>query len=265
MDVLKERWMTHEHVERTGPAGAGSGARELARRLRPAKVRGGLRRRWFEFTLERTPLRDCNGVETVGNPAYGGWRIPAHLIEPGWVCYCVGAGGDVSFDLGLIARYGVTVRCVEPVAKYVDLARKQAAGDPHFSVYRAAIATEDGPLRMQITHDPASSSVSPARLYDSDAYVELPGRTLPSLMTELGDARIDLLKLDIEGGEYEVLPTLDLRGLGVKVFAVQLHHAGSVAQAKSLIAQLAEQGYAAVARRPAVKIAFVREDLLDGH
>jgi hypothetical protein len=30
-------------------------------------------------------------------------------------------------------------------------------------------------------------------------------------MAELGDERIDLLKIDIEGSAYELLPTLDLR------------------------------------------------------
>ena len=39
-------------------------------------------------------------------------------------------------------------------------------------------------------------------------------------MQEMGDDRIDLLKLDIEGGEYDLLPQLDLQGLQVKVFAV---------------------------------------------
>ena len=43
-------------------------------------------------------------------------------------------------------------------------------------------------------------------------------------MAEFGDPAIDLLKLDIEGGEYEVIPSLDMRALGVKVFATQLHH-----------------------------------------
>lgn len=46
--------------------------------------------------------------------SYGGWVVPGQLIRPGWTCYCVGAGGDVSFDLELIRRYGATVRAVEP-------------------------------------------------------------------------------------------------------------------------------------------------------
>jgi FkbM family methyltransferase len=231
------------------------------RKLRPSKIRSAVRRRWFEYQLPRTEMQDVPGLVDMGTH-YGGWTIPGDLIRSSWVCYCVGAGGDVSFDLALIQRYGATVRAFEAVANYVDLAIEQAGDEPRFSVHQAAIATSDGPLRMQITHDRRSRSVSSAEMYDSHNFIELPGRTLPSLMTELGDEQIDLLKLDIEGGEYEVVPTLDLQALGVRIFATQLHHNGSVRDARALIAQLRHDGYELVACFPRVKLSFVRRDLL---
>jgi len=230
-------------------------------KLRPAKVRSAARRRWFEYQLPKIPLRSISGLVDLGSD-YGGWRLPGGLIEPSWTCYTVGAGGDISVDIELAQRYGATVRSFDAVVDYVDRARSQANGEPLLSTHHAAIATEDGPIRMQITHDPNSKSVSAAQLYDSHKFIELPGRTLPSLMAELGDEQIDLLKLDIEGSEYEVLPTLDLPSLGVKVFATQLHHNGSVADARKLIARLSEQGYDPVTCRPAVKFTFVRRDLI---
>lgn len=212
--------------------------------------------------MERTPLREVDGLELLGNPDYGGWVVPTALIEPGWVCYSVGAGGETSFDMELIRRFGMLVRSIDPVAEYVRLAIEHAHGERRLTAHQVAIATADGPLRMQITHDPNSQSVSPAGLYDTHSYLELPGRTLPSLMAELGDTKIDLLKLDIEGGEYKVIPTLDLQALGVKVFATQLHHTGSVREARRLIAGLAGQGYEAVGCHPAVKLTFARRELL---
>jgi FkbM family methyltransferase len=212
--------------------------------------------------MERTPLRAIGGLAVLGDPNYGGWMLPADLIEPGWVCYSIGAGGDIRFDLDLIERYGVTVRAIEPVAKYVQLAIKDAGGDPRFSIEQVALAASDGPVRMQVTHDPDSESVSPAGLYDSSTFIEVPGRTLASLMAERGDTKVELLKIDVEGGEYDLLPTLDLQALGVKVFAVQLHHTGSVGRAKELVSELASRGYDPVARQPAVKIAFARRDLI---
>jgi FkbM family methyltransferase len=231
------------------------------RKLRPAKVRSAMRRRWFERQLPRLKLQEVPGLVDLGS-SYGGWTIPGALVEPSWLCYCVGAGGDISFDLALIHGYGATVRSFDAVADYVDLAVKQAGDEPSFSARQAAIATSDGPLRMQITHDQRSRSVSSAGMYDSHNFIELPGRTLPSLMAELGDEQIDLLKLDIEGGEYDVIPTLDLRALGIKIFATQLHHNGSIRDARTLVDEVRHQGYEVVACFPKVKVTFARSDLI---
>lgn len=198
-------------------------------------------------------------MEDMGT-AYGGWMMPTEMIDANWLCYSVGAGADISFDLELMDRYNATIRSIDPVEPYVTLAR-QAAGDrPRFSAYQAAITTADAPIRMQITHDPGSRSLSAARLYDSDRFFEVPGRRLESLMAEFGDDHIDLLKLDVEGSEYEIIPTLDFRALGIKLFGTQLHHSGSVSQARALIEAMRNQGYDPVAIRPVLKITFIRRD-----
>ena len=230
--------------------------------LRPAKVRTALRRRWFERLVSRLDLAEMDGLVDLGS-AYGGWTLPGGLIDSSWTCYLVGAGGDISVDLELIRRFHVrAARSFDAVGEFVDRARADGQAEPAFSAHHAAIAAQDGPLRMQVSHDPQSQSVSAAGLYDSDRFVELPGRTLRSLMAELGDSSIDLLKIDIEGSEYELLPSIDLNALGVKVFATQLHHTGSVAGARGLIEGLRRQGFEPVACRPVVKVTFVRSDLL---
>jgi FkbM family methyltransferase len=231
------------------------------RKLRPAKIRNAFRRRRFEYLVPRLKTSYTPALIALGT-SYGEWTVPSELIQPSWICYCVGAGGDISFDLGLIRRYGVEVRAVDPVAYYIELAQELTADEPRFLARQVAIAASDGPIRMQITHDPRSRSVSSAQLYESSDFIDVPGRTLPTLMAELGDPRIDLLKFDVEGAEYEILPTVDLRALGVKVLAIQLHHTGSVREARKLIAALREQAYEPVACRSVVKLTFVHRDLL---
>jgi FkbM family methyltransferase len=233
----------------------------LLAKLRPHKVHNALGRRWFERRLDATVVREDVPVELLGTP-YGGWIVPTELIQPGWLCYTVGAGGDVSFDLELVRRFDARVRAFDAVEDLVADALREGEGEPRFSAHHAAIATADGPLRMQVSHDPRSRSVSSAELYESSNYVELPGRTLPSLMNEFGDQRIDLLKLDIEGSEYELMPTVSLVELGVKVFAIQLHHTASIASAHALIDAVRGEGFEPVARRHPVKLTFARSDLL---
>jgi FkbM family methyltransferase len=226
-------------------------------KLRPAKIRSAVRRREFEWRLGRLPLEPGPEIVELGT-IYGGWQIPEGAVGEGDVCYCIGAGGDVSFDLELIGRYGAVVRAIDPVEAYEAAALSAAGGEPRFSFRRAAVTEVDGPIRMQAHHEPDSRSLSAAGLYDTDDWIEVPGLTLASLMREFGDDHIDLLKLDVEGIEYELVPTLDLVALGVRVFAIQLHHTGTVAQARRLIDGLSRKGFALVAERPTVKLTFAR-------
>jgi FkbM family methyltransferase len=228
-------------------------------KLRPAKVQTALRRRWFEQRMSRLALVPMNGLVSLGSSHYGAWVVPESLIGAGWTCYCVGAGGDVTFDLDLVRKRGALVRCFDPDDDYIRRAQAAGAAQPRFSTHQVAIAPVDGPIRMQRTHIIGSRSVSPADLYDTRDYVVVPGRTIRSLMHDLGDRSVELLKLDVEGGEYDLLDDLDLAGLGVRVFCTQLHHAASVRQARALVARIQNAGYHLVANVPAVKLTFVRE------
>jgi len=236
--------------------------RTALRKLRPAKIRNALRRRWFERRLNALALSPMPRLARLGTD-YGGWIVPLGVIEAGWRCYSIGAGGDVSFDLDLIRRCGAAqVRSFDAVAEFVDDARREADGTAGFSAHHAALAVADGPLMMERSHDPNSRSVSSAPLFESRSFVELPGRSLNSLMSELGDEQVDLLKLDIEGAEYEVIPTLDLAAIGVKVLAMALHHCGSVGEARSLVSHLRARGFEPVACRETLRVTFVRAELL---
>jgi FkbM family methyltransferase len=237
-------------------------ANASVRKLRPAKIRRAVRRRAFEWRLGRLPIEPGPEIVELGT-AYGGWRIPDRAVGEGQICYCIGSGNDISFDLELIRRYGAVVRAVDPVEAYEPQVLAASGGDPRFTYRRAALAIRDGPIRMQTHHEPGSESLSAAGLYETDAWVEVDGRTIRSLMDEFGDDHIDLLKIDIEGTEYEVVPTLDLVGLGVGVFAVQLHHTGTIREALRLVDGLGKQGFRLVAQRPVVKLTFARTPSID--
>ena len=88
------------------------------------------------------------------------------------------------------------------------------------------MAAGDGPLLMYGRQDLEHGSVSAVNLYGAPQAFERPGRTLASLKAELGDERVDLLELDVEGSEYDVLAATDLRALGVRVLCVELHRLG---------------------------------------
>lgn len=237
------------------------GALGTLRKLRPTKVRNAVRRRWFEWRMSQLVLRDAPGLANLGSRT-GGWVVPFGLLASGWTCYCFGAGGDVSFDLALMLGASATVRSFDPMDRYVEAARDEVGPGLPFNAYPVALATVDEPIRLQLTHHPNSEAVSSDGLFETNNYVERDGRRLETLMAELGDPRVELLKVDIEGAEYRVVPELDLAAAGVHLFSVQLHHNGRVREARRLIDGVRAKGYELVACRPAVKLTFARRDLL---
>lgn len=211
--------------------------------------------------MPKLPCAPLDGIASLGTE-YGSYVVPVEQIEDGWTCYCIGTGADISFELSLIRMWRVHVRSFEAVEKLAEYARVIGAGEPRLSVEHAALALEDGPLRVQVSDVPVSQSVSAAQLYNGANYAEVPGRTLPSLMAEHRDPVVDLLKMDVEGLEYSLLPALGLSSLGVKVLCAQFHHTATVRGAKRLIAELREQGYHLIACHPTVKLTFVHFGLL---
>jgi FkbM family methyltransferase len=212
------------------------------------RLASSLRRRWFERRLTRVPIGSRDDLIHLGTE-YGGWVVPGDLIEPDWLCYSVGIGHDVSFDLELTTRYGVRVRAFDPFDVFCRQANAQAPRGSRFSAHAVALASQDGPLEMFGRQDEESGSVSAANLYGVSASFTRRGRTLASLMDEFGERQVQVLKLDIEGSEYEVVPRLDLRAAGVRVLLLELHHNASVGEAQQLLAGLREEGYVPVHRK----------------
>lgn len=54
-----------------------------------------------------------SAVERIGSE-YGGWVVPRGSVSRSSICYCVGVGEDVSFDLGLISQFGCAVHAFDP-------------------------------------------------------------------------------------------------------------------------------------------------------
>lgn len=213
----------------------------LPAKLRPAKVRSAVRRRVFERSLRRVEPARRLPMEKLGGD-YGAWHIPLGAVQPDWTCYCVGAGSDVSLERELLRRHGVTVRSFDPFEVWANVSLEELGTFPRYSFHVVAIAAEDGPLRMRGRQDHEHGSVSAAGLHEGDEFV-MEGRSLESIAAELGDPRVDLLKLDIEGSEYDVLAATDLDALGVQVLCVELHHTSSPRRAHALLESLDRRGF----------------------
>jgi FkbM family methyltransferase len=202
-------------------------------------VRQRARTQAFGRDLTVTPRDDVVGM---GLP-YGRWAVPASLIDADSACYLAGIGKDISFDLGLIARFGCTVHAFDPVPEAIAYARAAAAAEPRFVLHPAGLWSQDGSLRFYDHREPGFVSHSATDMHDTGTYFEAPVRSVASLMREFGHDHVDLLKLSVEGSEYEIVGNVLDQQLDVRVLCVEFAQPAPRRPIDAAVARLRAAGY----------------------
>lgn len=193
-------------------------------------------------------LRREAHVDTV---AHGGWRVDPKGLGPTSIVYSVGIGNDIDFDVGLIEQFGCEVHAFDPTPY---TARWLATRIPPLRFYHHpwAIAGHDGSMTLypRVRKDGTLSEVMYTQEAEKAARgygVEVPVLTITSAMQRLGHHHIDLLKLDVEGAEYDVLDTLPV---APRQLLIEFHHrfrSISINQTRRAIRRLRMDGYRIVA------------------
>lgn len=171
------------------------------------------------------------------------WTFCPSKIHPNSVVYSFGVGEDITFEQALIRRYGVTVHAFDPTPRSIAWINQQDARNINFHPY--GLAALDG---MASFSPPASEHWVSHSMLDSksEKSIELPVRRLSTIMAELGHESIDLLKMDIEGAEYEVLRNILDEEIGIVQILVEFHHwcsYATVEMTRAAIEALNSAGY----------------------
>ncbi len=141
----------------------------------------------------------------------------------------VGCGSVAEFSTNMIERYNAKCYCVDPTLKHKpalsDLARKY--GD-RFTHIPFAVCANDGMLTFFQSNVNESGSVMTDHInvvHDEGISYEVRGITPISLLNYLELESVDILKLDIEGAEYELLEKLDRKELiPFEQIFIEFHH-----------------------------------------
>jgi FkbM family methyltransferase len=214
-------------------------------------------RRYVEDLVRKHPeLR----LEKIGT-AYGGWIVPTALIGPDWRCYCGGVGEDVSFDLGIIERFGCEVFAFDPTPRAIRFIDGLATAQPRFHFMPVGLWSSDTVLRFYAPRDPAHVSHSVVNLQGTHEWFEASVRTIPSVMGELGHESIDLLKLDIEGAEHTVIASVLDAGVRPRVLCFEIDQPVGALRFLRTIRRVRGRGYELVAV-DGWNFTFVRQDVL---
>lgn len=155
---------------------------------------------------------------------YGGWAVDTRTLNAGSIVYGVGVGQDVSFDLALIQRFGLTVHAFDPTPLAVQWVAQQKF-PPQFCFHPIGLADFDGTAMFDAPHDPGFVSFGYAGQQPAaDGRTSASVKRLATLMKELGHQQIDVLKMDIEGAEYGVVADLIRQPIPIRQLLIEFHH-----------------------------------------
>lgn len=183
--------------------------------------------------------------ETFIDQFYTRFGVP---VEEGWTVMDIGAGiGEFSIQ----AAYGkqnVVVYAFEPFPGSFALLMENLALNKmdHVQAYQQAVWRKTGQLRLDIAiGEPLQfSSYNPNTHVAGDSGLYVDGVSLEFALSKLNITRLDLLKMDCEGAEYEILLNTPPEKLRMVERIIMEYHDLDVQQSHPMLVNfLTRQGY----------------------
>jgi FkbM family methyltransferase len=192
------------------------------------RLRRSLSRRWREWRLPR-------GYERLGT-RYGGWWLDTTLVGPQPLLIDCGLGEDISFPTAFLQRFpGARVIGVDPNPRSLAYCRSHCPAG--MDILPKAFWTTAGEnvvfhLPRAQEHlpkgaDGVSGSLEASHEYvDGGERIETQTVDLDTLLAHASRTECDVLKLDIEGAEYDLLAALIDSGRirAARQVLVEFHH-----------------------------------------
>ncbi len=248
-----------------------------------------LLRRYFEADVSH--LKDLLYVGST----YHGYHIPNNYLNTDSVCYCVGAGLDISFDIELVTRFGVRVFIFDPMpyalSHFKALVNKTRANKKlSINAGNVAYTYEINEQELStITFVPIGlwdqktlvkfyypirgsyAGHSITNIQGTSQYLEGQVDTLSNLMRELNHRKIDLLKIETEGAEYTIIDSILQDKPDIKIILVEFDKVHprkgktviTLRRIKSSSDRLCKSGYTLVHSISCYKRTFIRNDVYE--
>jgi len=152
------------------------------------------------------------------------WDVVADELDSNSIVYSFGVGEDASFDVEMIERFDLSVHAFDPTPKSIEWVKRQTFPEK-FIMHEYGIAAFDGTVAFHPPQNPehVSHTVLDRPSTRKDA-ITVPVKTLKTILTDLNHDRIDVLKMDIEGAEYDVITDIFSGGVFPKQLLVEFHH-----------------------------------------
>lgn len=154
---------------------------------------------------------------------YGGWMIVPELLHSDSVAYSFGVGNDITFDLDMIRRFGLTVHGFDPsplAIKWLDTQRTSS----NYIFHPWGLGSQDASAELFAPISGGMYSLHSEHMSGELVKTRASIRRLATIAKELGTKVIDILKIDIEGAELDILPDIIESAVPIRQLVLEFHH-----------------------------------------
>lgn len=156
--------------------------------------------------------------------SYGGFYVNPDLLTDKAIVYSFGIGKDISFDNAIMKKHGCQVYGFDPTPKSIDFINNQVQNNK-FIFNDFGISTKTG---VEIFFLPkneraVSASMSLSDFVSEENSIEVKMKSFDDITQQFEHSHIDVVKMDIEGSEYEVLENLLDSNVTITQLLVEFH------------------------------------------
>ena len=192
---------------------------------------------------------------------YGGWVVAVEPLEKAAnpIVLSFGLGDDISFDEEIIRKYGASVYGFDPTTDSMNWIAARGTL-PNMQVFPIGIAKLDGKQTFSLPENDGRGNFSAKAIAGNSITCEV--MRYDSILELLKLQRVDVLKLDVEGSEYDVIPDIVTASIRPVQLLIEFHHRLHdirVAETRRAVHMIKQAGFALFAVSPSgQELSFIR-------
>lgn len=207
---------------------------------------------------------DCKLDYSINMHEYGAWPIVHNFFKTPPKIYSFGVGDNISWDLNALSHYKSNIYAFDPTPRSAEWIEMQDL--PYeFKFSKIGISDHNGEESFAMPKNEEHVSFK-KNILDEYNTISFHVNTLDVLMKKNSHESIDLLKLDIEGFEYNVIEDILCKSIFPGIILVEFHHrfdGFGLKKTRNAINNLKSSGYSIFyVSHNGEEFGFVKKDLL---
>ena len=209
--------------------------------------------RAFKDLCRRQSLTRRGIVREVSRPQFtagersGVWTVLPDQLGRDSVVYSFGVGDNLAWDLAMVNQFGLTLHAFDPTPASVQWVSQQKLPSS-LRFHPIGVAGHDGTCEFALPSRGSRFNFRPAAkpAEASREIVAAPVNRVTTIMKQLGHHHVDVLKIDIEGGEYPVFDDMLASGIAPRQLLVEFHHhfpGIGIRRTEEVVSKLKKVGY----------------------